>query len=108
MPREDFDAQEPMKCELSPRELQILRMAACGMGNKEVANTLHLSNTIIERNLSNVYGKLDVGQQRRGREQSRLGGLGLLLEHHQGRVAPPLCGTAPLASRLATSEDWRK
>ncbi len=89
MPREDFDAEEPMKCELSPRELQILRMAARGMVNKEVVNTLHLSNTIIKRNLSSVYGKLDVGQQRRGREQSRLGELSLLLGHHQGRVAPP-------------------
>jgi DNA-binding NarL/FixJ family response regulator len=33
------------------------------MGNKEVANTLHLSETTVKRNLSNVYGKLDVNNR---------------------------------------------
>ncbi len=60
MPREDFDAEERAESELSRRETQILRLVASGMGNKEVANTLHLSETTIKRHLSNVYDKLDV------------------------------------------------
>ncbi len=63
MPREDFDAEEPVESDLSRRELQVLRLAARGMGNKEVANTLHLSETTVKRNLSNVYGKLDVNNR---------------------------------------------
>jgi DNA-binding NarL/FixJ family response regulator len=38
IPREDFDAEEPVESNLSRRELQVLRLAARGMGNKEVAN----------------------------------------------------------------------
>lgn len=60
MLREDFDAEEPVESNLSRRELQVLCLASRGMGNKEVANTLHLSEATIKRNLSNVYGKLDV------------------------------------------------
>jgi DNA-binding NarL/FixJ family response regulator len=63
MPRDDFDAEELVESSLSGREMQILRLAARGMGNKEVANTLHLSETTIKRNLSNVYGKLDVNSR---------------------------------------------
>jgi DNA-binding NarL/FixJ family response regulator len=63
MPGEDFVAEEPMECELSPRELQILRTAARAMGNKEVANTVPLSDTIIKRNTSSDYGKLDVNSR---------------------------------------------
>ena len=60
VPREDFDTEEPMQRELSQRELQVLRLAARGAGNKEVADALHLSETTVKRTLSNVYGKLDV------------------------------------------------
>ena len=63
MPREDFDAEEPVESDLSRRELQVLRLAARGMGNKEVANNLHLSETTVKRNLSNVYSKLDVNNR---------------------------------------------
>ena len=52
-----------MESDLSRRELQVLRLAARGMGNKEVANTLHLSETTVKRNLSNVYSKLDVNNR---------------------------------------------
>ena len=60
VPREDLDVEEPTESELSQREMQILRLVARGVGNKEVANTLHLSETTIKRNLSNVYDKLGV------------------------------------------------
>lgn len=63
MPREDFGAKEPVEGDLSRRELQILRLAARGMGNKELADTLHLSETTVKRNLSNVYDKLGVNSR---------------------------------------------
>ena len=60
VPREDFDAEEPTESELSQRELQVLRLAARGAGNKEVADALRLSERTVKRTLSNVYDKLDV------------------------------------------------
>jgi pimeloyl-ACP methyl ester carboxylesterase/DNA-binding CsgD family transcriptional regulator len=43
---------------LSPRELDVLRVAAEGRTNGEIATTLGLSARTVERHLSNVYAKL--------------------------------------------------
>ncbi len=45
---------------LSPRELDILRLAAAGHPNDEIAAELGLSVRTVERHLSNAYGKLGV------------------------------------------------
>jgi pimeloyl-ACP methyl ester carboxylesterase/DNA-binding CsgD family transcriptional regulator len=46
--------------QLSPREVEILRLAAEGMDNDAIAQTLTLSVRTVERHLSNVYAKLDL------------------------------------------------
>ena len=43
---------------LSARELDVLRLAAEGQTNEEIADALTLSPRTVERHLSNVYGKL--------------------------------------------------
>jgi pimeloyl-ACP methyl ester carboxylesterase/DNA-binding CsgD family transcriptional regulator len=43
---------------LSSRELEVLRLAAAGRDNGEIADELHLSVRTIERHLQNVYNKL--------------------------------------------------
>jgi pimeloyl-ACP methyl ester carboxylesterase/DNA-binding CsgD family transcriptional regulator len=43
---------------LSARELDVLRLAAEGQTNEEIATALTLSPRTVERHLSNVYGKL--------------------------------------------------
>jgi len=43
---------------LSPRELDVLRLAADGRTNDEIADALTLSVRTVERHLSNVYAKL--------------------------------------------------
>jgi DNA-binding NarL/FixJ family response regulator len=45
---------------LTPRELEVLRLVAQGLGDKEVAATLHLSEHTVHRHISNVLRKLDV------------------------------------------------
>lgn len=45
---------------LSPREREILALAARGLDNVEIAAELVLSTRTVERHLSNVYGKLDL------------------------------------------------
>jgi DNA-binding NarL/FixJ family response regulator len=43
---------------LSPREVDVLRLAAEGRTNEEIAAALTLSARTVERHLSNVYAKL--------------------------------------------------
>lgn len=45
---------------LSPRELEVLRLAAEGQDNDEIAAALTLSVRTVERHLQNVYLKLDI------------------------------------------------
>jgi DNA-binding NarL/FixJ family response regulator len=69
VPREDYDAEEPTESPLSRREAQVLRLVARGGGNREVADSLHLSESTVKRHLSNVYDKLGVNT--RGEAVSR-------------------------------------
>ncbi len=47
-------------CELSPRELEVLRLIAEGRTNKGVANSLGVSERTVDRHVSNILGKLNV------------------------------------------------
>jgi pimeloyl-ACP methyl ester carboxylesterase/DNA-binding CsgD family transcriptional regulator len=53
-------APEEVASALSPRELEILRLAAGGSDNNAIAAELVLSIRTVERHLQNVYAKLDV------------------------------------------------
>jgi DNA-binding CsgD family transcriptional regulator/tetratricopeptide (TPR) repeat protein len=58
---------------LTPRELQVLRLLAAGKTNKVIAAELFLSEKTVERHVSNLFGKLDVG--------SRAGATAFAYEH---------------------------
>jgi pimeloyl-ACP methyl ester carboxylesterase/DNA-binding CsgD family transcriptional regulator len=45
---------------LSPRELEVLQLAADGLDNDAIAGALTLSVRTVERHLQNLYGKLDL------------------------------------------------
>jgi DNA-binding NarL/FixJ family response regulator len=49
--------------ELSDREMEILRMAARGMSNQEIATQLYLSRRTIQAHLANIFDKMDVGSR---------------------------------------------
>jgi DNA-binding NarL/FixJ family response regulator len=53
----------PARATLTPRELEIARLAAAGLANREIAARLCLSHRTVENNLHAAYGKL--GVQRR-------------------------------------------
>ncbi len=42
---------------LSKRELEVLRLAVSGIGNRQVAAALGLSRTTVKRHLANIYPK---------------------------------------------------
>jgi LuxR family maltose regulon positive regulatory protein len=45
---------------LSERELEILRLIADGLLNKEIAQQLIISQATVKRHVANIYGKLGV------------------------------------------------
>jgi len=48
---------------LSNRETDILKLAAGGMTNKDIADKLHLSNRTVEGHLRTIFNKLGVGSR---------------------------------------------
>jgi NarL family two-component system response regulator LiaR len=73
---------EPSKsiqlAELSEREVEILRLAAKGMSNQDIANRLFLSRRTVQAHLGNIFRKMDVGSRTEAVLQAlRKGWLGL-------------------------------
>jgi DNA-binding NarL/FixJ family response regulator len=60
VPRTAFDKDAPKESSLSGREAEVLMLAARALSNREIAESLHLSETTVKRHLSNVYEKLGV------------------------------------------------
>jgi len=49
--------------QLSDRELEVLKLAARGMGNKDIAKELFLSVRTVKAHLSSIFNKLDVASR---------------------------------------------
>ncbi|AQY73045.1 DNA-binding response regulator [Dehalococcoides mccartyi] len=56
---EELSAVNP----LTEREIEVLKMAARGVSNKDIADQLYLSNRTIQTHLSNIFKKLSVGSR---------------------------------------------
>jgi DNA-binding NarL/FixJ family response regulator len=52
--------RNPQRDELSPRELEILRLVASGTTNREIAKTLFISEATVKTHLLHLYEKLGV------------------------------------------------
>jgi DNA-binding NarL/FixJ family response regulator len=48
---------------LSPREIEVLRMIAEGLGNKEIASRLKISEHTVKFHISSIFTKLDVSSR---------------------------------------------
>ena len=46
--------------DLYPREMEVLKLTAKGLRNKEIARDLSISERTVQAHLSNIFGKLDV------------------------------------------------
>jgi DNA-binding NarL/FixJ family response regulator len=62
---------------LTPRELEVLRVVAEGLRNKEIARSLHISEATVKFHVANVFAKLGVGSRTEATRQAlELGILG--------------------------------
>jgi len=52
-----------MEGQLTAREIEVLRLAARGMSNKEIAQTLFLSLRTVKAHLTHVFNKMGVGSR---------------------------------------------
>ncbi len=73
------EGQRILALRLSPREMQILRLAALGQTSKEIAATLDIRERTVNWHLASVFRKLGV--------ESRTEAVVLALEH--GLIPPP-------------------
>ncbi|MCS5516660.1 response regulator transcription factor [Pseudomonas qingdaonensis] len=60
---------------LTPREDQILRLVAEGLGNREIAEQLNLSRYTVECHVKRIYRKLAVSSRTRAIHAARTRGL---------------------------------
>jgi DNA-binding NarL/FixJ family response regulator len=61
LPRGTFEERGgPQESGLSAREAEVLLPAARGVSNREIGETLYLSERTVKRHLANVYKRLDV------------------------------------------------
>jgi DNA-binding NarL/FixJ family response regulator len=67
-------------CGLSRREVEVLRLLAAGRSNRTIAAELVLSEKTVQRHVSNIFGKIDVG--------SRTAAAAYAFEHGLARVSP--------------------
>jgi DNA-binding NarL/FixJ family response regulator len=50
--------EDKSRGQLSPREIEILRLAARGMSNRDIAEKLELSMRTVKAHLSNIFNKM--------------------------------------------------
>lgn len=52
--------QAPLVDDLTPRELEVLKLIAAGLSNKEIAEALVLSEKTVKNHINNIFSKLHV------------------------------------------------
>lgn len=61
--RASAEDEIPSFLPLSDREMEVLRLSAKGVSNKDIAETLFLSNRTVQSHLSNIFKKLAVASR---------------------------------------------
>ena len=62
---------------LTERQFEVLRMVAAGLPNREIAQSLHISEHTVKQHLESVYGKLQVSSRTQAINAAEMKGLNL-------------------------------
>lgn len=73
--------------ELTPRELEVLRLLAAGTTNPEIATQLHISETTVKSHLGSIFTKLDL--------RDRAAAIVFAYEHGVVTPGEPTLGSPP-------------
>jgi DNA-binding NarL/FixJ family response regulator len=90
--RPEPPAPAPTENPLTPRELEVLVLAAQGRANSAIAAELQITEQTVKLHLSNTYRKLGVSN--RTQASRRAAALGLLPPRSSGEVYPHLLASA--------------
>lgn len=60
---------------ITPRELEVLKLIAQGLSNQEIAEKLYLSLNTVKTHTSNVFAKLDVQRRTQAIQKAKESGL---------------------------------
>jgi NarL family two-component system response regulator LiaR len=61
--KQGLEAKDSNQVELTTREIEVLRLAAKGMGNKDIAEQLFLSLRTVKVHLTNIFNKMGVNSR---------------------------------------------
>jgi len=78
---------------VTPREMEVLRLIAVGLANREIADELYISVSTVKRHVTNLYGKLGVSTRTAAVQKAR----------HLGLLARPKGSTAIEGDSLTDS-----
>lgn len=76
---------------VTPREMEVLRLIAVGLSNREIADELYISVSTVKRHVTNLYGKLGVSTRTAAVQKAR----------HLGLLARPKGSTTVDGAMLA-------
>jgi NarL family two-component system response regulator LiaR len=57
------DKQTPLYDDLTPRELEVLKLIAQGLANKEIAEELTISEKTVKNHINNIFSKLHINDR---------------------------------------------
>ena len=63
VPRMVLDNLDDRDDGLSPRQMDILLLAARGLSNRQISHALHIAEATVKRHLANIYNKIEVGSR---------------------------------------------
>jgi DNA-binding CsgD family transcriptional regulator len=94
------EAERSRTLGLSPRELQVLRLLATGLSNREIGERLFVTTRTVSTHVEHVLGKL--GLSSRVQAAALAARAGLLTESEPGQEPGPAAATRPARSRRPT------
>jgi predicted ATPase/DNA-binding CsgD family transcriptional regulator len=92
-PESDADSMAPIPFDLTPRELDVLRLLVRHARDQEIADTLFISPRTVARHLAGIFRKLGVHSRRDAAAKAIEFGL-----HQANRNQADVAGTAPASS----------